>query len=179
MSPMSNYFELFNLPLQLPVDQAALRTIYQDLQRQFHPDNFATYPEKERQAMLNQSANINHAYHILNDPIQSADYFLALHGNNQDPEKNILHDPTFLQEQFELREHLDIIKNIDSSHEKEMRLIAFRLQITRDYDDTYQKLLNAISESNWSLARKYLNNLRFLKKLQQDTEHSEDTLFDL
>lgn len=180
MTDKPNYFNLFDLPMILPVDYAVLTAKYQHLQRQYHPDNFAVCPEEtQRQAMLKHSADINQAYQTLKDPIRSADYFLSLQGIENSSEKNITHDPEFLQEQFELREYLDTIESLDNQDEKQHQLTEFQRQIKKSWQETYDELLNAVAQSNWSLATIDINKLRFLKKLQQDIERLEDQFFDL
>ena len=41
-----NHFELFGLPLQFQLDGSLLSSQFRDLQRQFHPDKFATASER-------------------------------------------------------------------------------------------------------------------------------------
>lgn len=57
-----DYFTLFGLPARYRVDASQLTSRYQELQRQFHPDRFASQPERERLMALQQAATINDAY---------------------------------------------------------------------------------------------------------------------
>ena len=43
-----NYFQLFQLPAGFEIDLTELGTRYLELQRNFHPDNFATASERDR-----------------------------------------------------------------------------------------------------------------------------------
>lgn len=178
MTNNQNYFNLFNLPIKLPVDQKKLAEKYQQLQRAYHPDNFALCPEKKQLTMLKKSADINQAYQSLQDPIGSAEYLLSLNGVLLDAEQTISHDHDFLIEQFELHEQLETIKNLTNNSEKQPALSEFSSQRKKGWHDTYQQLLSVIDEYNWSLAVFYINKLRFFKKIQQAIEEIEDQLFD-
>lgn len=178
MTNHQNYFNLFDLPIKLPVDKNKLTVQYQQLQRTYHPDNFALCPEKKQLTMLKQSADINQAYQTLQDPISSAEYLLSLNGVLLNAEHTITHDHDFLIEQFGLREQLETIKNLMNNSEKQHVLSQFSSQRKKNWHDTYQQLLSVIEEYNWSLAVFYINKLRFFKKIQHAIEEIEDQLFD-
>ena len=93
---MINYFELFQLPIQLPIDSGQLTANYQQLQRQYHPDNFANANDNEKMAIIQKSAMINDGYQTLKNPIKAAEYFLSLQGFDVATEQNIIHDADFL-----------------------------------------------------------------------------------
>ena len=54
-----NHFELFGLPLQFQLDGSLLSSQFRDLQRQFHPDKFATASERDRLLAVQKAAQIN------------------------------------------------------------------------------------------------------------------------
>ncbi|MWT62938.1 co-chaperone HscB, partial [Escherichia coli] len=54
-----DYFTLFGLPAQYPIDLQALTIRFQDLQRQYHPDKFASGTQAEQLAAVSHSATIN------------------------------------------------------------------------------------------------------------------------
>lgn len=54
-----DYFTLFGLPARYQLDTRALSLRFQDLQRQYHPDKFASGSEAEQLAAVQQSATIN------------------------------------------------------------------------------------------------------------------------
>lgn len=43
-----NHFELFGLPFLFALDNQELSTQFRELQRHFHPDNFAMASERDR-----------------------------------------------------------------------------------------------------------------------------------
>ena len=60
-----DYFTLFGLPAQYPIDLQALTIRFQDLQRQYHPDKFASGTQAEQLAAVSHSATINQAWQTL------------------------------------------------------------------------------------------------------------------
>ncbi len=71
---MSDHFSLFGLARVFALDEKALQQKYLTLQREFHPDRAA--PENKL-AMLQKSADINQAYHVLKNPVERAEYLLG------------------------------------------------------------------------------------------------------
>ncbi len=62
---METYFELFELPVSLVLDSKVLERKFQALQRQVHPDMYATKTEKEQQIAIARSAAASEAYQTL------------------------------------------------------------------------------------------------------------------
>ncbi len=75
-----DYFTLFGLPARYQLDTQALSLRFQDLQRQYHPDKFASGSQAEQLAAVQQSATINQAWQTLRHPLMRAEYLLSLHG---------------------------------------------------------------------------------------------------
>lgn len=90
-----DYFTLFGLPAQYLLDVQALATRFQDLQRQFHPDRFASRPQAEQLAAVQQSATINQAWQTLRNPLSRAEYLLSLHGFDLASEQHTVRDTAF------------------------------------------------------------------------------------
>ncbi|EIV3905498.1 TPA: co-chaperone HscB, partial [Klebsiella pneumoniae] len=53
-----DYFTLFGLPASYTLSLEQLAVRYQDLQRQYHPDKFASAPAAEQLAAVQHSATI-------------------------------------------------------------------------------------------------------------------------
>ena len=73
-----DYFELFGLPVAFDIDSNDLAVRYRQLQRQFHPDRFASAPAAERRLSVQMTAQINAAFQTLKDPVARARYLLGL-----------------------------------------------------------------------------------------------------
>ncbi|MDZ7904215.1 MAG: Fe-S protein assembly co-chaperone HscB [Rheinheimera sp.] len=97
-----NYFQLFQVPAQFDLDLTELGTRYLELQRNFHPDNFAAGSERDRLLAVQQAANINDAYHSLKQPLLRAEHLLALRGVKISHEQRSFTDTHFLMQQMEL-----------------------------------------------------------------------------
>ena len=91
-----NYFQLFQVPPQFDLDLTELGTRYLELQRNFHPDNFAAGSERDRLLAVQQAANINDAYHSLKQPLLRAEHLLALRGVKISHEQRSFTDTNFL-----------------------------------------------------------------------------------
>ena len=101
-----NYFELYGLPQSPVADKAAAAKKYIELQKKFHPDFFTNENEADREDAEQQSAHINKAYHIFQNPERTIEYFLQQKGVITPDEKYNL-PPDFLMEMMELNESFD------------------------------------------------------------------------
>lgn len=107
MNLQSSDFELFGLPEAFAIDRAALDARWKDLQRQAHPDRFASAdPATQRQAMQ-WSVRINEAYQRLKDPLRRAAYLCERRGAPIEAENNTAMPTDFLMQQMQWRESLD------------------------------------------------------------------------
>lgn len=102
-----DHFVRFGVEMSFDVDVAALDRLYFDLQRQLHPDRFATKSPKERAISQQQATALNDGYETLKDPLKRADYLVHLRGVNVLPEGcNLVQDQSILIEAMEMRERL-------------------------------------------------------------------------
>jgi len=175
MFDTQNYFVLFQLPSTLPINITDLNTQYQQLQRQFHPDNYVLVSDHEKAVIMQKSATINFAYKTLKDPIKAAEYRVSLENINVNIEHDIICDPEFLGEQFNLREKLDDIEQrCDWSS-----LDKFYDEIILRNKEIYHSLLLAIEQSNWQIAKVIIYRLRYLARLIEQIELLQEKQFDL
>ena len=87
-----DYFELFQLPHTLEVDERHLTEQYRSLQRELHPDRFAAAGAQERRLAAQAAAHVNAAYRVLGDPFERASYLLSLQGVTIDSEQDTSND---------------------------------------------------------------------------------------
>ncbi|MFE8147091.1 co-chaperone HscB [Brenneria goodwinii] len=170
-----DYFTLFGLPIRYDVDGSLLASRFQELQRQFHPDRFATSPERDRMLALQQAATINNAYQALKHPLKRAEYMLSLHGFDLSNEQHTLRDTAFLMEQLELREELEAIEH-RSDAEAALAEFAGRLQAM--LVERCGQMRAELDRQAWQHAADTVRKLRFLDKLQQQVEQLEEQLLD-
>ena len=168
-----DYFTLFGLPARYQLDIQALSLRFQDLQRQYHPDKFASGSQAEQLAAVSQSATINQAWQTLRHPLMRAEYLLSLHGFDLRSEQHTVRDTAFLMEQLELREELD---EIDRAKDSEL-LDAFMRRVKGMFDTRHQQMVAELDNEAWDSAADTVRKLRFLDKLRSSAEQLEEKLF--
>ncbi|WP_261885293.1 co-chaperone HscB [Vibrio pomeroyi] len=168
-----NHFELFGLPLQFQLDGSLLSSQFRDLQRQFHPDKFATASERDRLLAVQKAAQINDAYQVLKNPISRAEYLLVQYGEDIRGEQQTMQDPMFLMEQMELREELE---DIADSSDPEDALFAFEGKVSKMYKQQLSAIQQELDSEAWLEAADRVRKLKFIAKLKNEIELVEDRL---
>lgn len=151
-----NYFELFNLPEKFQIDSVKLQENYRLIQKEIHPDRFATSTENEKTQSMIKSTQVNDAYQTLKSTTKRAKYILSLHKSVE----KITLPPDFLMQQMEWEEHLeDIEKN-------NKELDQFKLAINKKYKEYSLLLSKQIdNDQNWNEAAITIDKLYFVEKL--------------
>src|SRR5215510_4081250 len=98
-----NYFELFEIPVQLKVDVAGLHKKFFELSRKYHPDYFIKEKAEAQSEALEKSALLNKAYKAFKNPDETIKYVLQQKGLLEEEEKYEL-PPDFLMEVLEINE---------------------------------------------------------------------------
>jgi molecular chaperone HscB len=153
---IQNYFELFNLPEKFEIDSVRLQENYRSIQKEIHPDRFATSTENEKTQSMIKSTQVNDAYQTLKSTTKRARYILSLHKSVE----KITLPPDFLMQQMEWEEHLeDIEKN-------NKELDQFKLAINKKYKEYSLLLSKQIdNDQNWNEAAITIDKLYFVEKL--------------
>ena len=151
-----NYFELFNLPEKFQIDSVKLQENYRSIQKEIHPDRFATSTENEKVQSMIKSTQVNDAYQTLKSPTKRAKYILSLHRSVE----KITLPPDFLIQQMEWEEHLEDIEK------KIKELDQFKLTINKKYEEYSLMLSTQIdNDQNWNEAAITIDKLYFVEKL--------------
>jgi molecular chaperone HscB len=100
-------FELFNVPVQFSQDRTQLDARWKDLQREAHPDKFASQGTAAQRVAMQWSVRINEAYQRLKDPMRRAAYLCELGGASIQAENNTAMPAAFLMQQMQWREAMD------------------------------------------------------------------------
>ncbi|WP_085343040.1 co-chaperone HscB [Vibrio sp. ArtGut-C1] len=168
-----NHFELFGLPSQFKLDGSLLSSQFRELQKRFHPDNFATGSERDRLMAVQKAAQINDAYQVLKNPISRAEYILAEQGVEVRGEQQTMQDPMFLMEQMELREELE---EIADSTDPESALFDFDSKVSKMYKQHLASVEQELDDGLWAEAADRVRKLKFIAKLKNEIELVEDKL---
>lgn len=170
-----NHFELFGLVEGFELDTHQLAETYRQLQTRFHPDRFATAPEREQLAAVQRAAQINDAFTTLKAPLRRAEYLLSLRGADIRGEQQTLQDTVFLMQQLEWRERLAELK---TEADPEHAIKDFRREIRHDHQQLMQQLTQYLADGDNLPAADRVRKLKFVDKLLEELERFEDSLFE-
>ncbi|MUL11740.1 co-chaperone HscB [Aliivibrio fischeri] len=168
-----NHFELFGLPNQFELDGGLLSLQFRELQKRFHPDNFATSSERDRLLSIQKAAQINDAYQTLKNPVSRAEYILSEQGHDIRGEQTTMQNPMFLMQQMELREELE---SLPASSDPESALFDFAENVTAMRKSQLVQLQELLKNEAWIEAAQSVRKLKFIEKLNQEVEQLEEKL---
>ncbi|HZY18701.1 MAG TPA: Fe-S protein assembly co-chaperone HscB [Ramlibacter sp.] len=170
MNLQANDFELFGVPQRFAQDRAVLDARWKDLQREAHPDRFASQGSAAQRVAMQWSVRINEAYQRLKDPLRRAAYLCELQGAPIDAERNTAMPPEFLMEQMEWREELDEASSPQAVDVVAGRLDAARRRILADIERLLDK------ERDPPGAAQQVRVLMFIERFAHDVEQRIDQL---
>jgi molecular chaperone HscB len=157
-------FELFGLPVQFVLDRTHLDARWKDLQREAHPDKFASQGTAAQRVAMQWSVRINEAYQRLKDPLRRAAYLCELGGSPIQADNNTAMPTAFLMQQMEWREALDDANNVaalESLLDEVLQAHKSALQQCADLIDTAHDLPAAAQQ---------VRGLMFIEKFLRDIE---------
>lgn len=163
-----NFFELFELPVSCKVDQAALRSKYMTLQRQFHPDRFAAADDQHRRVAAQIAARVNEANQTLSNPLKCAEYCLLLVGVDVGNESDTTMDPAFLMEQMEWRESLEELPA--SGDNAAAELASLRTRIRSAIEVVAEETATRLDSGEHDAARELVRKWQFLVKIDKEAQ---------
>ena len=157
-----NYFELFGIPPTLQVNLAALKPVFFQLQKKYHPDYNTSGTEDESNEAMNFSAMVNQAWKTFQKQDDTIKYVLEQKGILQPEEKYAL-PPDFLMEVLELNELKMDGADGDLLKQKTNALLhqitAPVLPIIAAYDDEHITPAQLQALKAWYYQKKYLDRL--------------------
>jgi len=167
---MSNYFELYHMPVTFHPDQVEIKSTFYELSRLYHPDRFAQAGGEELAKALRMAAMNNEAYKTLKSPDATMAYILKMNNLLEDEEKYAL-PPAFLMEMMDINEavseyeidpeNLDARQMAINSLDEQMELWedATRLLVEKfDQGDKSKELLLQIKDQYFR--KKYLLRIK-------------------
>ena len=160
-----NHFELFGVPVQFAIDTAGLDRRYRELQREVHPDRFATAPDAERRVSMQLATRVNEAYQTLKSPLRRAVYILQLRGVDPKFETNTAMPAGFLMEQMSWRER------IEADSEKPEALLQLQAGLRDESGKIYEKLHDQLDQGrDDEAASQTTRMLMFYEKLDDEID---------
>lgn len=167
------FFELFGLAEEFAIDRAELVGRFQQLQKQLHPDKFASQPDAEKRWSMQAASYVNEAYQTLGNELRRAIYLLRVNDVSIDEETDTQMSPLFLMEQMEHRESLEMAP---SASDPLAALDAIRRQLKVSTAEQVAVFEIASIAKNWTDARTVVRQWQFLEKLRQEVISTEESL---
>ena len=163
-------FELFGVPPTFAQDRAALDARWKELQREAHPDRFASQGAAAQRIAMQWSVRINEAYQRLKEPVSRASYLCELNGAPIEAENNTAMPGEFLMQQMEWRESLDDATAISAVDALQAEVDAARAR-------ALSALGSSIDEkADFHAASQQVRALMFIERFAQDVDSKADAL---
>jgi len=175
ISLQASDFELFGLPSAFALDRSKLDLQWKSLQREAHPDRFASEGAAAQRIAMQWSVRINEAYNRLKDPLKRAAYLCELHGAAVNAENNTSMPAAFLMQQMEWREVLDDCKAIQASDSKMIALEKLLDEVGASQAQVLKQMAILIDvDHNFPAAVGQVRALMFIEKFSQEVQHQLD-----
>ena len=170
-----NFFELFSLPVQYPLDKQQLAKNFRALQTEYHPDRFAGGSDQERRIAMQSTGYINEANETLKSPRLRARYLLTLHQVDFDDERDTTHDMSFLMDQMEKREALESAAQSNDPLEAIDTIAKQVKQEQREIDNAFEKYL---SQGDLVEAKEAVLKMKFYERLANEIKSLQEKIED-
>ena len=175
ISLQASDFELFGLPTAFELDRSQIDLQWKSLQREAHPDRFASEGAAAQRIAMQWSVRINEAYNRLKDPLKRAAYLCELNGAAVNAENNTNMPSAFLMQQIEWREALDDCKALKASDAKDKALEKLLDKVDASHAQALKQIANLIDvEHNFPAAVGQVRALMFIEKFAQEVQHQLD-----
>ena len=175
ISLQASDFELFGLPAAFELDRSQIDLQWKSLQREAHPDRFASEGAAAQRIAMQWSVRINEAYNRLKDPLKRAAYLCELNGAAVNAENNTNMPSAFLMQQMEWREALDDCKALKASDAKDEALEKLLDEVDGSHAQALKQIAKLIDvEHNFPAAVGQVRALMFIEKFAQEVQHRLD-----
>ncbi len=170
MNPQSDDFELFGLPARFAQELADIEGRWKALQRQAHPDQFASHGGSAQRLAMQYAVRINEAHARLRDPVKRAAYLCALRGHPVDGAQAPALTPAFLTQQMLWREAVEEALGLDA-------LQALAAEVAAAREEALCACAQALDgDSNPAQAAIHVRQLMFIGRFAQDLDERIDAL---
>ena len=170
-----NYFDLFSIPVQFPLDKSLLARNFRQLQAKYHPDRFVNANDQERRIAVQSTGYINEANEALKSPRLRAQYLLEI--QNIDFELcETTHDMPFLMAQMETREALEAAAEANNDALDQVDNIGKQVkQDTQALEECFQQHLQT---DDLEQAKEAVLKMRFYERLSEEVKRLQEKLED-
>ena len=171
ISLQASDFELFGLPVAFALDRSQLDHQWKSLQKEAHPDRFASEGASSQRMAMQWSVRINEAYNRLKDPLKRAAYVCELKGAAVNAENNTSMPTAFLMQQMAWREALDECKALQNSDTKIKALEALLTEVDAAHAQALAQAAHLIDvDHNFVAAVGQVRALMFIEKFSHEVQ---------
>ena len=170
LSLQSTDFDIFGLAPRFAIDRSALDARWKDLQREAHPDRFATAPSAAQREAMQWSVRINEAYQRLKEPLKRAAYLCEINGAPIRAEDNTAMPPAFLMQQMQWREDLDDADTLADLERMAAEVAAARRTMVEALQRT------ADVQRDFAVLAQQVRSLMFVERFASDVDARLDQL---
>lgn len=168
-----NYFAVFDLAISYEVDLGLLKQRYLTLQRQYHPDRFASGLAQEQRLAVQSTSALNQAYDTLRSPVKRAQYLLELAGVKPQGGEKTNSDVDFLMVQMNLREQMAAVPD---AAEPVVELDVLMQTVKHDFAALETEFSAAYSNNELESAGAVREKMQFYSKLVVELQELEEHL---
>jgi len=166
----SSDFEIFGVEPRFEIDRDALDARWKDLQRQAHPDRFATADAQAQRQAMQWSVRINEAYQRLKDPLKRAAYLCERNGAPIQAENNTAMPRAFLMQQMQWREELEEASGLADLERMADDVAKARRAMLQSLQTTADGL------RDWPALAQQVRALMFVERFARDVQSHIDLL---
>lgn len=163
---MDNFFDLFEIPQSLNIDETALKRIFFVKSREFHPDFFTLASQAEQSHALTMTSLYNTGLKVLTNPQSLLAHFLDLHGVEVKGNNQAL-PPAFLFEMMNLNEAIEDATSEKAKAEVSQQVDTFEAELVESARDLFSSEdLSDISASDLAKLKEVYLKRQYLKRLR-------------
>jgi len=162
-----NYFELFEIPVQLTIDKSSLFQKFFELSKKYHPDYFINESAEKQTEALEKSALLNKAFKIFQNTDETIKYVLQLKGLLEEEEKYQL-PPDFLAKVMDINEQLmevDDNPELKSGLQEAINKLQSEIykpvkELVEHYQDGHATEKELLQIKDYYYKKKYIDRIR-------------------
>lgn len=167
-----NYFEFYGLPVALSVDAAAVRRIYLENSRKYHPDFHTLAASEDQERSLALSTLNNEAFKTLSDPDRLLHYVLKINDLLSEDGANEALPQAFLMEMMDINEKIMELE-FDPDPKQYQQTLAAVKTLESSLEDTIGAILKdwtaaTGSHSDLLAAKDYFMKKKYLLRVQEN-----------
>lgn len=171
-----NYFEFYQIPISFTPDLAALKKLFYQYSKAYHPDHFTEESDLTKEEVLQKSAYNNEAYKTLKDFDKRLKYILELKEVIKPSDKDDI-PQDFLIEMMDINERImEVQFNMDKEeHLKVLNDIKeFEDQLSNSIVGLLEKTVHTNEELN--TIKKFYYKRKYLKRIQENLDKLQSSI---